>query len=49
MKILFLQKRILFTTDNGGKISTINVIQYMTQWHAVNNPCNLQPRPGART
>lgn len=43
MKILFLQKRILFPTDNGGKVRTLNVVRYLARWHEVIYLCNLQP------
>jgi hypothetical protein len=43
MKILFIQKRILFPTDTGGKIRTLNIVRYLAQWHDVTYLCNIQP------
>lgn len=43
MKILFLQKRILFPTDTGGKIRTLNVVRYLAKWHDVTYLCNVRP------
>ncbi len=42
MKILFLQKRILFPTDTGGKIRTLNVVRHLAGWHEVTYLCNEQ-------
>ena len=42
MKILFLQKRLLLPTDNGGKIRTLNVLRYLARWHDVTYLCNVQ-------
>lgn len=43
MKILFLQKRLLFPTDTGGKIRSLNVLRHLAHWHDVTYLCNLQP------
>jgi sugar transferase (PEP-CTERM/EpsH1 system associated) len=43
MRILFLQKRILFPTDTGGTIRTLNVLRHLARWHAVTYLCSLQP------
>lgn len=43
MNILFLQKRILFPTDNGGKVRTLNVVRYLARWHRVTYLANVQP------
>lgn len=43
MKILFLQKRLLFPTDSGGKIRTLNVLRHLARWHDVTYLCNTQP------
>lgn len=43
MNILFLQKRILFPTDNGGKVRTLNVVRHLSRWHRVTYLANLQP------
>ncbi len=42
MKILFLQKRILFPTDTGGKIRTLNILRHLAEWHEVTYLCNVQ-------
>ena len=42
MKILFLQKRILYPVDAGWKIRTLNVLKYLAQWHDVTYLCNVQ-------
>jgi len=42
MKILLLQKRILFPTDTGGKIRTLNVLRYLASKHEVTYLCNVQ-------
>jgi len=43
MKILFIQNRILFPTNTGGRIRTLNVLRYLAQWHQVTYLCNLEP------
>ena len=40
-KILFLQKRLLFPTDSGGKIRTLNVIRHLARWHDITYLCNI--------
>lgn len=42
MRILFLQKRILFPPDCGGKIRTKNVLHYLARWHDITYLCNSQ-------
>ena len=42
MKILFIQNRILFPTNTGGRIRTLNVLRYLAQWHDVTYLCNLE-------
>lgn len=42
MRILFLNKRILFPPDTGGKIRTLNVLRYLARWHEVTYLCNIQ-------
>ena len=42
-KILFLQKRLLYPTDTGGKIRTLNVLRHLSQWHEVTYLSNLLP------
>ena len=42
-KILFLQKRLLFPTDSGGKIRTLNVLRHLARWHDVTYLCNILP------
>ncbi len=42
-KILFLQKRLLFPTDTGGKIRTLNVLRHLAKWHEVTYLSNLLP------
>ena len=41
VKILFLQKRLLFPANSGGKIRSLNVLRYLAQWHDVTYVCNL--------
>ncbi len=43
MKILFLQKRVLFPVDNGWRVRTLNVVRYLAQWHEVTYVCNVVP------
>jgi glycosyltransferase involved in cell wall biosynthesis len=43
MKILFLQKRVLFPTDTGGRIRTLNIVRHLARWHELVYLCNLQP------
>ena len=42
MKILFIQNRILFPTNTGGRIRTLNVLRYLSKWHDVTYLCNLE-------
>lgn len=42
MKILFIQKRILFPTDAGMKIRTLNVVRSLARWHDVTYLCNVE-------
>ena len=42
LKILFLQKRILFPADAGCKLRTLNVLRHLAQWHEVTYLCNVQ-------
>ncbi len=41
MRILFLQKRLLFPADTGGKIRTLNVLKHLARWHEVTYLSNL--------
>ncbi|MBX3437996.1 MAG: hypothetical protein KF861_10935, partial [Planctomycetaceae bacterium] len=43
MRILFLQKRLLFPVDTGGKIRTFNIVRHLAEWHDVTYLCNVQP------
>ncbi|MCG8651278.1 MAG: glycosyltransferase [Pirellulales bacterium] len=43
MKILFLQKRLLFPANTGGKIRTLNVVRHLAQWHDVTYLSNILP------
>lgn len=43
MKILFLQKRPLFPTNDGGKVRTLNIVRHLARWHDVTYLCNIQP------
>ncbi|MCO8122503.1 glycosyltransferase [Stieleria sp. TO1_6] len=43
MKILFLQKRLLFPPNTGGKIRTLNVVRHLAEWHDLTYVCNLLP------
>ncbi len=43
MKILFLQKRLLFPANTGGKIRTLNVLRHLAKWHDVTYLCNVLP------
>ena len=40
-KILFLQKRLLFPTDSGGKIRTLNVLRHLATWHDITYLSNI--------
>ncbi|MGC1272576.1 MAG: glycosyltransferase [Planctomycetaceae bacterium] len=46
MKILFIQKRILFPTDAGMKIRTLNVVRSLARWHDVTYLCNVDDADG---
>lgn len=41
MRILFLQKRLLYPTDSGGKIRTLNILKHLAQWHDITYVSNL--------
>jgi glycosyltransferase involved in cell wall biosynthesis len=43
MRILFLNKRVLFPADTGGRIRTLNVLRHLCRWHDVTYLCSLQP------
>jgi len=43
MRILFLNKRVLFPADTGGRIRTLNVLRHLCKWHDVTYLCSLQP------
>lgn len=43
MKILFLQKRILYPANTGGRIRTLNIVRHLARWHDVTYLCNVQP------
>jgi glycosyltransferase involved in cell wall biosynthesis len=43
MKILFLNKRVLFPADTGGRIRTLNVVRHLARWHELTYVCGLQP------
>lgn len=43
MKILFANKRILFPTDSGGLVRTLNIVRSLARWHELTYLCNLQP------
>lgn len=42
MRILFLQKRLLFPANSGGKIRTLNVLKHLAQRHKITYLCNVQ-------
>lgn len=41
MQILFLQKRLLFPTNTGGKIRSLNILKHLAQWHDVTYVSNI--------
>jgi polysaccharide biosynthesis protein PslH len=43
MKILFVQNRMLFPTNTGGRIRTHNILKHLAQWHDVTYLCNRLP------
>jgi sugar transferase (PEP-CTERM/EpsH1 system associated) len=43
MKILFIQNRILFPTNTGGRIRTLNILRHLAKWHDVTYLANLEP------
>ena len=43
MKILFLQKRLLFPHNTGGKIRSLGVLRFLAKRHEVTYVCNLLP------
>jgi len=44
VKILFIQNRILFPTNTGGRIRTLNVLRHLAQWHDVTYLCSYEPK-----
>jgi glycosyltransferase involved in cell wall biosynthesis len=42
MKVLFLQKRVLFPINDGGKVRTGNIVRHLARWHDVTYLCNTQ-------
>ncbi|MEK6246691.1 MAG: glycosyltransferase family 4 protein [Planctomycetales bacterium] len=42
MKILFVQNRILFPTNTGGRIRTLNVLRHLAKWHDITYLCNVE-------
>lgn len=44
MKILFIQNRILFPTNTGGRIRTLNVLRHLSKWHDVTYLCSVEPK-----
>lgn len=42
MRILFLQKRLLFPHNTGGKIRTLNVLRHLAERHQITYVCNVQ-------
>jgi glycosyltransferase involved in cell wall biosynthesis len=42
VRILFLQKRLLFPSNTGGRIRTLNLLRHLAQWHDVTYLCNVQ-------
>jgi glycosyltransferase involved in cell wall biosynthesis len=47
VKILFIQNRLLFPADTGGKIRTLNVLQHLARWHEVTYLCSADPGSAA--
>lgn len=43
MRILFLQNRLLFPPDTGGKIRTLNILRHLARWNEITYLCNLRP------
>jgi glycosyltransferase involved in cell wall biosynthesis len=43
MKILFIQNRVLFPANTGGRIRTLNILKHLAGWHEVTYLCNAQP------
>jgi polysaccharide biosynthesis protein PslH len=41
MRILWLQNRILFPANTGGRIRTLNILRYLAKWHDVTYLCNM--------
>jgi len=44
VKILFIQNRILFPTNTGGRIRTLNVLRHLSRWHDVTYLCSVEPK-----
>ena len=42
MRILLLQKRLLFPVNSGWRVRTLNVVRYLARWHDVTYLCNVQ-------
>lgn len=42
MKVLFLQKRLLFPVNAGWRIRTLNIVRHLARWHEVTYLCNVQ-------
>lgn len=43
MKILFIQNRILFPTNTGGRVRTLNILRHLTKRHDITYLCNVAP------
>lgn len=46
MRILFVQNRLLFPPNTGGRIRTLNVLRYLAMWHEVTYLCNVSSAGG---
>ena len=42
MKILFIQKQILFPHDTGAKIRVLNILRHLATRHEITFLCNLR-------
>lgn len=43
MNVLFLQNRVLFPADAGGKLRTLNVVRHLARWHNLTYVCSARP------
>ena len=41
VRVLFLQKRLLFPADTGWRMRTLNILRHLSRWHDITYLCNV--------